>query len=81
MNLPIIFRCTAGIFRFGGHCNWRESSDNLLARCCNLPMNNRPPNPRNRPINKTDGVRPDQRALRLTVLLRPRGHALRARSS
>jgi hypothetical protein len=42
MNLPIIFRCAAGIFRFCGHCNLHESSDNLPARRCNLPMNNRP---------------------------------------
>jgi hypothetical protein len=28
-----------------------ESSDNLPARRCNLPMNNHPTNPRNRLIN------------------------------
>jgi hypothetical protein len=44
MNLPIIFRCAAGIFRFSGHCDVRESSDNLPVRYQDLPMTNRPIN-------------------------------------
>ncbi len=41
MNLPIIFRCEAKIFRSGGNSRLQESSDNLPIDGRNLPMINR----------------------------------------